>query len=131
MNRDNRKAARVELRVPAVITINGIPNKAEIQDISEGGVFVHCEAPCPIGASIMIAIQFKGTALLSGTSTSWSDLRSRLGMPEELKTGSVVRWIMSPPHRGFGVEFRNLDSKKRIVLKELVEYYQKAQRAAA
>jgi hypothetical protein len=60
---DLRCAVRFPLRLPVALQINGKIEQGMTQDISAGGVLIHCREDYPVGTTIRFSISMPAQAL--------------------------------------------------------------------
>lgn len=117
-----RRFPRVSVRIPVKIYTPGssTPVTGEIQNISEGGAFIHCFAPVAIGQEIRVEIQF-------GSARPWEypyNGRPIAVGPKQISENAVVRWARGSSVGGLGVEFRSLTGETSKAIATLVERLQ-------
>ncbi len=128
---ERRRNNRVPVRIPAGVYLKSRPHDAidaEILDISEGGAFVHCNSPIPLGTELVLEIRFDETSILEGKVVEHDQALRSLLSGNERQT-SVVRWHRENGMKGFGIEFLGIKPEKKKFLSKLVTYFQQLQNA--
>jgi len=124
---NKRKCERVEVKIPARVSLKNSPEKVfdcHILDISLGGAFVHGTAPIMIGEEVTVEILFGKSEMFNGVTTDYIELLKKLHLEVKPVT-SVVRWARGTSNSGFGIEFVNLSDTKKSFLQKIISEFSK------
>jgi len=99
------RPGRIDLRLPIVLALDGVPITAETRNIGLGGVFVATQTPAPVGRPVSLKLTLPGLA-------------------EPLLARGEVRWIRESEDRqgvpGVGIKFVKLPLYVAAALDNLV-----------
>lgn len=120
--------------MPARVIIGDTPPRnydAEIVDISEGGAFLHCDAPVQLGERIRVELRFGETKIIEGSVIQQNaEFKAATAGPDMVEV-SVVRWARGTRLSGIGVEFAQLSPEKFEFLRRIMHYFSQVAKAGA
>ena len=120
-----RKFERVTVFIPVRIFKNGKEvGKGEVEDLSTGGVYIRSTVPARLGDNIQVEFQFAAMKSVLGTVVEVNQVVNNA--PVRAMQGGQVKWDRNGT--GFGIQFNEVNSEMKRLLKKLVQYLGQIQR---
>ena len=120
-----RKFERVTVFIPVRIFKNGKEvGKGEVEDLSMGGVYIRTTVPARLGDNIQVEFQFAAMKSVLGTVVEVNQVVNNA--PVRVMQGGLVKWDRNGT--GFGIQFSEISTEMKRLLKKLVQYLGQIQR---